>query len=330
MKRLLPSLLMLALAACHRGPMPRPPALGFAVDGEPVTPAALDRLVADTGIHPKLVAFFLAWPAPNAPTYFPRESVESVSAAGAIPVLTWEPWVFDGAHPKTISANAILDGAYDAYLTSFARAARDFGRPLWIRLAHEMNSDHYHWGVAADAYGPETPFLYRDLFRHVVDIFRAQGVTNVRWIFCPNAESVPSPARSPAAAWNRASRYYPGDDYVDVLGMDGYNWGGTLADPAGAWRSQWQSFEEIFAPLHAELRQLAPTKPMIVFETASVSTGGDKAAWITAALGTAARWRLDAVCWFQVNKETDWRLEHDLTPETRQKILRESASVRLP
>ena len=330
MKRSFLILLMIALAACRPALAPRPPALGVAVDGEPVAAASLDQFTTDTGIPPRLVVFFLAWPQFDAPFYFPRASLDTISAAGAIPVLTWEPWVFSGTNPTVIPAARILDGHYDAYITSFAKAAHDFGQPLWIRFGHEMNTERYHWGVAADAYGPEAPFLYRDLFRHVVDIFRAQGAANVRWVFCPNAESVPSPDHPPVAAWNRASRYYPGDDYVDVLGMDGYNWGSTVDDPAVSWRSRWQSFDEIFTPLHAELQQLAPTKPIVVFETASATEGGDKEAWITAAFHTASIWRLVAVCWFEANKETDWRFAHGLAPTVSRDLLKDKVSPRLP
>jgi hypothetical protein len=328
MKAALPAAaLMLALAACRPETPQTPSAFGFTVEGQP-TAASLAQLTATTGIPPRLVVFFLAWPKPGEPFAFPAESLRAIADAGAIPVLTWEPWTLGGAHPQVVPAADILDGRYDAGLAAFAAAARDFQRPIWIRFAHEMNFDHYHWGVSAKDYGPEAPFLYRDLFRHVVDVFRAQRATNVRWVFCPNAESIPNPDRGFAASWNRASRYYPGDDYVDVLGMDGYNWGDTLRSTDGSWRSHWQSFEEIFTSLHAELRRTAPTKPVVVFETASVATGGDKAAWIASALRTAARWQLEAVCWFQVNKETDWRLETGLTADALHAIAAEANSGR--
>jgi len=50
----------------------------------------------------------------------------------------------------------------------------------------------------------------------------------------------------------------------------------------------------------------------MIAETASTESGGDKAAWITSAFTReiAARTpRVKTVVWFDVNKETDWRVE---------------------
>jgi len=92
----------------------------------------------------------------------------------------------------------------------------------------------------------------------------------------------------PAAAWNTAATYYPGHDSVDVLGMDGYNWGTAHTKAIHGYDSSFRSFAAIFGPLHEELRTLAPGKPMMVFETASASNGGDKARWAAEAARAAS------------------------------------------
>lgn len=303
----------LAISGC--GSDPALPAFGFALDGEPVTPAKLEMVAESTHIQPELIVFFMAWPDSVEKMRSPRESLEAIEASGAVPVLTWEPFIDRGTYMETVLAEDVFAGKYDAVIDAFAGKVGEFGGEVWIRFAHEMNFDYYHWGVDASEFDARAPLVYRDFYRYVVDRFRSAGTHNVRWVFCPNAESIPNPKTDPAAGWNRASRYYPGDDYVDILGMDGYNWGDTQTPGNAGWQSRWQTFAEIFQPLHEELRALAPRKPIYVFETASAPSGGDKAKWIDDALATAAAWNLAGICWFEVDKEVDWRIATGMTPE---------------
>jgi len=311
----LPALLLAALVACGSGGDPRggdprsagprsAPAFGVALDGLPVTPAMIEAARASTGLPVRLVLFYEQWPAdPARPCAPPTASLEAIRAAGAVPCVTWEPMsIGEGGREQAIPATRILAGDYDAYIAAYALAVRGFGAPVLLRLAHEMNLERYHWGTAASGCGPQSPELYKALFRRVVDIFRAQGAKNALFVFCPNVDSIP------AAAWNTPSAYYPGDGYADVLGMDGYNWGTAHTRASHGYDSAFRPFRDIFGPLHKELRALSPDKPVMVFETASASAGGDKARWAAEAFDTAAAWGLAAVVWFEVDKELDWPL----------------------
>jgi len=304
-------LLALCLGACvpDGGSAKRStPAFGVALDGLPVTPGMIDAAKASTGLPVRLVQFYAQWPANPAEPH--GEHLASLTAslaasqtAGAVPCVTWEPMgIGAGGRETVIPAERILAGEYDAYIAAFARAVRDFGAPVLVRLAHEMNLARYHWGSDAAGYGPQSPERYKALFRRVVEIFRAQSAGNALFVFCPNVDSLP------VEPWNRASAYYPGDGYVDVLGMDGYNWGTTHTKGAHGYDSSFRPFKEIFRPLYDELKTLAPAKPVMVFETASASKGGDKARWAAEALDTASAWGLAAVVWFEVDKEQDWPL----------------------
>ena len=284
----LAALLALTPAACG-GSAPRStPAFGVALDGSPVTPAMLTAARASTGLPVRLVVFYLQWPGdPAAPcadqTAALAASLRAIDEAGAVPCVTWEPMSIGAEGRETaIPAGRILAGDYDAYLAAFARTLRDFDRPVLVRLAHEMNLERYHWGEGIGDYGPHSPARYQALFRYVVDRVRAQGAGNARFVFCPNADSVPD------VAWNRPEAWYPGDTHVDLLGMDGYNWGTTLTRASHGYDSAFRSFEAIFAPLRDALRALAPGKPILVLETASASAGGDKAAWAREAFETTA------------------------------------------
>jgi hypothetical protein len=281
---------------------------GIALEGYPITVAQLEKVEQELGFPPKMVMFYLQWPAPHGTGEFPQESLEVIWQRGAVPCLTWEPMYRRDNSEVTVLYEQIAAGQYDSYLTNFAREAAAWGRPLIIRFAQEMNLERYHWGTEKGRYGPQSPEIYLKIFRYVVDFFRRTEAHQVLWAFCPNAESLPNPVHDFAAAWNRAQNYYPGDTYVDILGMDGYNWGTTQTVEKHGWQSRWQSFQEIFAPLHQELRSLSLHKPLLVFETASVLVGGDKALWIKEALPVLQSWKVRGIVWFQVNKEVDWRL----------------------
>lgn len=281
---------------------------GAAVHGYPVTRELIAKASSEMGTAPRIVVFFRHWPAVGEQGEFPEGSLQAIHEAGALPCITWEPFFIRDGQETMIPHEHLTGGVFDGYITAFAKGCAQWGRPLIIRFAHEMNLSRYHWGTEKERYGPESPAIYRKMFRYVNGIFTSAGASNVLWAFCPNAESVPHIGYDPAAGWNRVSDYYPGDDVVDILGMDGYNWGATQTVAKNGWQSQWRSFRETFAPLYTELRTLSPEKPVVVFETASASAGGDKARWVRAMIETARVWRLSGVVWFQVNKEIDWRL----------------------
>lgn len=236
----------------------------------------------------------------------PLEDLDDQSRA--VPCLSWEPMYIRNGQEVVIDYERIVKGEYDLYLEEFAKQAKLWGKPLLIRFAHEMNLERYHWGTTTKGrYGPRSPEIYQSMFRYVVTYFRTLGVDNVLWVFCPNSESIPHPVRD-QALWNQASNYYPGDAYVDVLGMDGYNWGTTQTVKKNGWQSQWLTFREIFEPLYRELKALSPHKPIVVCEIASTDQGGDKSAWIKEAWATAKAWEVKGLIWFQLKKEVDWNI----------------------
>ena len=90
-----------------------------------------------------------------------------------------------------------------------------------------------------------------------------------------------------------------------MTAMDGYNWGTTRAGAGG-----WRSFNQIFRSTYDQIQTIAPTKPIIVAETASTEFGGDKAAWIRTAYNDipSSFPKLAGVIWFDQNKETNWQV----------------------
>lgn len=301
--------------------------LGLALEGLPQSPEFIRKLEQDTGLPVSLVNFFLQWPQDPGFDNFPGQTLHAVLSLGALPVLTWEPMYYEDHREHMIPAAVILEGGYDEYITLFARRISELDGHVIIRFAHEMNLSRYHWGGTLDEYGPESPERYIRMFRHVVEIFREKGVQNALFAFCPNNESLPNPKFHPGAEWNDAENYYPGDEFVDVLGMDGYNWGTTRTMNEHGWNSKWLSFREIFQDIYHQLRGINPDMPLYVFETASVRQGGDRSRWIRDAFYTAAGWGMDGVVWFHVDKEEDWTLDgfrdSRYFAETREMIVRE-------
>lgn len=303
---LFPSLLQAGSPVCNSHPF----FFGVALDGYPITKERLKNVTDDIGVSPDIVVFFLQWPSKQAlrGAPFPEESLNAIWNAGAVPCLTWEPMYHPDRREVMVPCQDILNGTYDPYLLEFAKQTASWKRPFMIRFAHEMNIERYHWGTNKAEYGPESPNIYRRMFQYVVTLFQRAGAKNVLWVFCPNSESVPNASYDPSASWNRMEAYYPGDAYVDVLGMDGYNWGTTQTKAKNGWDSQWKSFADIFRPAWETLRRMAVDKPILVFETASVNQGGDKLLWINNALKTARSWELTGLVWFQVKKEYDWAI----------------------
>ena len=224
---------------------------------------------------------------------FPDLDAREARARGKTLQITWEPWHF--SNPKAVKMADIAAGKYDAYIDRFAAASRAFGGEVWMRFAHEMNGNWYPWCISNTGQNPKT---YLAAYRRVHDRFRAAGASNVRWIWCFNAESVPD------TSWNDPFKTYPGDAYADAVAIDGYNFGDTLS------HSRWQSFEQIFAAPYAKLVQRIPNKPIFIAETGCASTGGDKTRWLRE-MDEAIRTkfpRVESVTWFEAAKEADWRM----------------------
>lgn len=223
----------------------------------------------------------------NFDTAFPASDCTLANAYGAVPMLTWEPMPSASNTLEIIAA-----GTYDAYVATFAQAAKNWGNLVFLRFAHEMNGDWYPWdgyhnGEAA------APAKYIAAWRRLHDIFVQAGATNVRWVWSPNNQS------HPGSTWNAAVNYYPGDAYVDWIGIDGYNFG----------QGDWQSFEQLFAAAYATFESYG--KPLMISEFASADDLVlSKADWITDAfLQIRTNYQLLRIfVWFNKDKERDWRV----------------------
>jgi hypothetical protein len=133
-----------------------------------------------------------------------------------IPVISWEPWRpprlgtaigRQGTPQPAYSNAAIADGRWDAYIKRWAVAIRAYGRPVVLRPMAEFNGFWYPWS--------HHPRQFVRAWRHIWNIFHAVAADNVTWVWSFQVDSDAQPA-----PWEqRLEQYWPGDKYVDVLGM---------------------------------------------------------------------------------------------------------------
>ena len=247
-----------------------PIALGAFIPGASEHPGLIDAYGRRTGRPPVVVSSYKDWSS----LPFDRFELDAIWRRGAVPMVTWEPWTSAG---RGIGLRAIATGRFDRYLRRAAGSATAWGRPLLVRFAQEMNGDWFPWGRGHGG----TPRDYRKAWKHVVDLFRRRGATNVRWVWSPNEDSGGS---FPFA------EFYPGDRWVDWVGLDGFNFGGGEG---------WPSFTRVFASSYDRLVGIT-SRPLMVAETGAAEEGGDKAAWIASALEREAPGfaHLRALVWF--------------------------------
>lgn len=240
----------------------------------------IEEFQVNFGKKPYLVMVFVDWD-----NFIDDEVMRDIYAKECVLVVTWEPWhVID---KKGIDYDAILSGSADFYIRDFAKKLKRINRPIFLRFAHEMNGDWYPW--SASKIGSER---YIAIYRHMKDVFDKVGTSNVKWIFSVNWEDIPKE--------NNFINCYPGDEYVDFIGIDGYNWGSTKP-----W-SRWLSFKEIFQKRYYEIVANFK-KPIIINEFSTTSSGGDKAVWIREAMNNIKEMKkIKAFVLFNVDKETDW------------------------
>ena len=198
---------------------------------------------------------------------FDTKGAENACAQGMLPMMTWESWdttnisqtdPVNGVayqQPK-FSLYNINHGMFDPYIKAMADAIKALPCPIAIRLDQEQNGYWYPWGLTTKwttnaSINQATPARYKTMWRHIWKIFHTEGATNVLWVWSPNFQAPPK-AGSP----NKLSLSYPGNKYVDWVGLDGYYYNQPT-----------MTFAKLFNPTIAQIRPFAATKPWIVAET---------------------------------------------------------------
>jgi hypothetical protein len=236
-----------------------------------------------------------------------ERALDIIHAHGSLPMVTWYPWTFvygqkGGDKPplERYALRKIYTGAFDDLIRQEAHDLANFGYPVILRFAPEMNG---FWSPWSESPSGNLRGQYKNsnqlgdfvkAWRHIHDVFEQEGASNVIWNWSPNIWY-----------WGMKypfKEYFPGDRYVDLVGIDGYNWGTTAS-----W-SKWFTPAQVFDKTLISLRRLSK-RPIILSETASTEQGGNKALWIHQLFQyLRANRDIAAFLWFNFKKETDWRL----------------------
>jgi beta-mannanase len=250
----------------------------------------LDEQLASLGGQCKYTLFFRDLSPKRG---FPKSAVEICRQRGLTPVISFELWEWS-RHRQDGGLQEIEEGKLDAFFAKWAREAAAYGHPVILRFGFEMNGDWFAWG--------RQPERFKKVWRHVHAIVRANRADNISWMFAPN---VLSPGQDPK---EHLYPYYPGDDVVDWVGLDGYNFG----DHHDKWHA-WSTYQKIFEPTIRAAQ--AWGKPLLISEV-GCADDGRKAEWMKNFLQTvSADDRIRAFIYFNYDKrrggEPNWRIGSD-------------------
>ncbi|MEV4622016.1 glycosyl hydrolase [Asanoa sp. NPDC049573] len=211
-------------------------------------------------------------------------SAKTLNDVPGTPVLSIEPWSTGGGEeqPDWTLASTI-DSKWDDQYAAIARAVIAYRKPILVRFAHEMNGHWYPWGTANGNRKGE----YVKAWKHVVGLFRDMGASNALWVWSPNVIR--------GADSKTIKEFWPGGNYVDVVGLTGY--GVRETTPVKTYHDT------------LKLVYTLTDKPIVLTEV-GVQPGPEKRAWLKA----FGPWlkdtpRIAGFVWNQVNRDGEWSFD---------------------
>lgn len=247
----------------------------------------------EAGKHAAIVMWYADWQHNKLPN---TSQLTAIEQRGSTPEITWEPWDASKglykSQPRYRLTN-IIDGKFDSYIRGWARALAVWKHPVLLRFAQEMDGNWFPWDDYANG---NHPGQFVQAWRHVHHIFALAGATNVKWVWSP--------------AFARSAAQFPDAGYVDVMATTCQNGGRPLF--ARGWKSFAKGCGQAIDRLHA----LEPGLPVQLAETATSERGGSKAKWIRDMWAyLAARPHVTSMIWFDLVKETNWRIDSSPSAE---------------
>jgi hypothetical protein len=213
---------------------------------------------------------------------------------------------------EAITPRALALGRGDGFLVALNRAIAAWGRPFYLRPFPEMNG-HWNSYCAYDKSGrrrdaAHSTRMFRKAFARVYVIahggseadvnarLRRLGLPPVRAELAANPPPTlkvvwnPQGFGSPDLPGNAADAYYPGDAYVDVVGDNLYNRGGTAA---------WAAAERLY--------RAHPHKPFAFGEWGTWGIDDPRFVRRMARFARTHR-RLELLVWFDARRGSIWDL----------------------
>ncbi len=232
---------------------------------------------------------------------YPKKNIHIIHDAGVIPLIRMQPRSTTTEYLKenVFTLENIIKGKFDDRLEQYARDAKADNIPILIDFAVEMNGKWFPWngfwngGGITDNYGdpnyPDGPERYRDAYRHIIDIFRREKANKITWFFHPTMYT-----QEPNEDWNNPKWYYPGDDYIDWIGVSIYG-------PLFPKQDYWDSFDEVLESDNAykKILEISSQKPFAILEMGVTDFHP---------LGKKDKWLKEAFKSILDNKYIDFRL----------------------
>jgi plastocyanin len=190
---------------------------------------------------------------PNADDYWS-------AGMGRILYISWNASPDDGSGCRKWAD--IAAGVYDADIHAQTAKIKLFPYNFFFSFHHEPTT------APPDGQSCGTPADYQAAWRHIHDTFVADGVTNVTYSITYTAQNF---------LHGKADDFYPGDDIIDTIAADGYNWFGCQFH-----NGPWREMSEIFQPFYDF--GVEHNKPLIVAEYGSgedPDVVGKKGQWFT-------------------------------------------------
>ena len=215
---------------------------------------------------------------------FPKDNVLKAVASNVVPYIRLMPWseVRDKGADPVFTMDAFLSGRFDEQLKTWAEEALKIDTPYILEFGPEVNGNWFAWngywnGRGEMSFGdpnqPDGPEKFKLVYQKIVTLFREAGLTNVTWVWHVDS------AWSPHAWWNEAHYYYPGDDYVDWVGLSVF--GAQLPN------HEWLDFYKKIKNFWSQIESITQRKPVIISEFAVIEDHqipGRKADWLERAL----------------------------------------------
>jgi mannan endo-1,4-beta-mannosidase len=211
-----------------------------------------------------------------------------------VPMFTFQPTLLDCKNDTKNTVELIANGEQDTYLNSWLNVTKVWlagpdgvygngdDRRMYLRFAHEMNGNWYPWSGNTTAY-----ILAWQRFHNLAGKWGYDS-SHVQWVWCVNYQD---------NGGIKMESYYPGDEYVDWVSIDGYN-----NAKSQSW-SSWFTPEMVFDDMMNRLAALAPSKPINIAEI-GCSTAGytpeDKAQWITDVYVYLLQHNVKLILWFNI------------------------------
>ncbi len=232
------------------------------------------------------VYFSNNWTSEKGGIKFPSQEVSVIHNLGRIPFIRMMPRsnFNEGGPDPVYTMQKFIDGNFDNDLKLWAKEAKNTKIPLLVEFGTEVNGDWFPWNAeyngrnTKNEYGANNLYdgmeRFRDAYRHIIDICNNEGAINITWFFHIDIYS------NPETSWNNMKGYYPGDDYIDWIGISVYG----KQEP----NDDWNEFQNILNDGWNEVKSISATgKPIAILEWGVVDNEAhQKPQWITNALNS--------------------------------------------